>query len=80
MKDAEQYYSNYSDLKEDYPHFALELIKYIDSLHERWFFNECFNPDCDGSRFAVVLHNGGKALKNISAVKTGAAYTFEENQ
>lgn len=80
MKEPEQYYSNYSDLKEDYPHFALELRKYIDSLHERWFFKECFNPDCDGSRFAVELHNGGKAVKSIFAIKSGSSYSFEENQ
>lgn len=80
MKDSEQYYSNYSDLKEDYPLFALELRKYIDSLHERWFFKNCFNPDFDGSRFAVELHGGGKNTKTLSAVKSGSSYVFEENQ
>ena len=80
MKDPEQYYSDYSGLKEDYPLFALELRKYIDSLHERWFFKECFNPDCDGSRFAVELHDGGKKSKSLFAIKSGSSYVFEENQ
>ena len=68
MRDCRQYYSNYSDLKED------------DSLCGIWFFKECFNPDCNGSRFAVELHDGRKNIKNLNAIKAEGAYIFKENQ
>ena len=80
MKDLDQYYSDYSTLKEDHSYFALELRNYIDSLPGKWFFKECFNPDCDGIRFVIELHNGGKESKILYSVKSGSSYIFNENQ
>ena len=80
MKEYEQYYTSFKDLKGDYPRFAYALNNYISSLPEIWFFKECFNPDFDGSRFAIEIHDGRRNAKHIMALKNGDSYDFEELQ
>lgn len=80
MRDCEQYYDSKKFLKEDYPHFYFSLCNFIKTLSGTWFFSECHNPDCDGSRFEITLHDACGNFRQITATKSGATYIFKQNQ
>lgn len=78
MTEAEFYYNQgtIKNLKDAYPSFYSQLLTYVSSLPQKWFFVECYNPDCDGSRFSVLLHDGRNNQLSISATRLGTTYTF----
>lgn len=63
-------------LRLDYPIFYKQLMDYIASLSETWFFVECYNPDGDGSRFSIILHDGFRHHLSISSTKRNSRYEF----
>ena len=78
MAEPLYYYSHKEKvlLKDTYPYFYSKLIDYLSSLPKEWFFEECYNPDLDGSRFSIILHDGGTNHLSVNAYKQTSTYSF----
>lgn len=63
-------------LKDTYPAFYYHLSAFVSSLPEQWFFEECYNPDYDGTRFSIILRDSYQNHMSVSATKKGTTYEF----
>lgn len=79
MRDPEQFYDSLKELKEDHPTIAYKIREFISGQPDHWSFKECFNPDCDGSRFEIALKDLYGNERHITAVRGGDSYIFTEN-